>query len=138
MTTETDTKKIPKWAGCFLIFIALSLIGTCVMICNDPAKNTATPEAIKSPDEIRKERIKKAFSAWDGSHIHLENWVKESMNDPDSYEHIETRFREVGTDSVFVIMTFRGKNAFGGVVKNTVTCYTDLDGNLLGAPKSLR
>lgn len=60
------------------------------------------------------------------------------MDDPDSYEHVETKHQEIGTDSVFVIMTFRGKNKFGGVVKNTITCYTDLDGNMLGLPKNLR
>ena len=132
MTTET--KKPTKWATCFVIFIAMSIIATCVIICSDP---TPSAESDKHKELTREERIKKAFHPWDGAHINLERWVKKSMNDPNSYEHVETRFREATGDSVFIIMTFRGKNAFGGVVKNTVTCWTDLDGNIISVPKTL-
>ena len=52
------------------------------------------------------------------------------MNDPDSYDHIETKFRDNG-NSLNVVTKFRGKNAFGGMVINTVTARVDLDGNVL-------
>lgn len=73
----------------------------------------------------RKEKIEKSFSGWDGSHIELTKLIKKSMNDPDSYEHVETRYFDMG-DHLVVTTTFRGKNGFGGVVKNWVKAKTDV------------
>lgn len=70
------------------------------------------------------------FSPWDGSHNQLERYVKKHMNDPDSYEHIETRYRVVQTKTerhAEIFTSFRGKNAFGGVVKNSIMAKTNLD-----------
>ncbi len=78
----------------------------------------------------RKESLKSQFSAWDGSHIKLEQFIKNSMNDPDSYKHVETVYWDMG-DYLVVRTTFRGKNAFGGVVKNAVKARVDLSGNVL-------
>ena len=52
------------------------------------------------------------------------------MNDPNSYEHAETRYSDKG-DHLIVSTTFRGKNAFGGVVKNMVIAKVDLNGNVI-------
>lgn len=86
-------------------------------------------EKKKQEDEAkaRTEMIEKQFSAWDGSHIKLSRMIKNSMNDPDSYEHAETKYWDM-KDHLIVTTTFRGKNAFGGVVKNTVTAKVSLDG----------
>jgi hypothetical protein len=81
-------------------------------------------------EEARKEQIEKHFSAWDGSHRGLTEVIKKSMNDPNSYEHAETRYIDRG-DHLIVITEFRGKNAFGGVVKNSVTAKVDLNGNVV-------
>ena len=83
-------------------------------------------------DELkkRKEEIEKQFSSWDGAHIGLTRIIKESMNDPDSYEHIETRFADKG-DYILVITQFRGKNAFGGKVVNIIKAKVDFDGNVI-------
>ena len=79
----------------------------------------------------RKERIEKGFSSlWDGSHRELTKVIKGSMNDPGSYEHVETVSWDMG-DHLVVRTTFRGKNAFGSVVSNWVKAKTDLDGNVL-------
>lgn len=80
--------------------------------------------------EARKNRIESQFSAWDGSHRNLERVIKKSMNDPDSYEHAKTVYWDHG-DYLMVKTTFRGKNAFGGVVKNSVTAKVSLDGQVL-------
>jgi hypothetical protein len=92
-------------------------------------KKTA-PEKQKTPDELRKQRIEKAFSPWDGSHRELERFIKKSMNDPDSYKHEETFYLDKG-DYLLVKTTFRGKNAFGGTVKNWIVAKADLDGNII-------
>jgi len=74
--------------------------------------------------------LSKGFSAWDGSHIKLTEVIKESMNNPDSYEHVETVYFDQG-DHLIVNQTFRGKNAFGGTVKNTVKAKVSIDGEVL-------
>jgi len=49
------------------------------------------------------------------------------MNDPDSYDHAETKYWDMD-DHIVVLTTFRGKNAFGGTVKNSVKAKISLDG----------
>ena len=78
----------------------------------------------------REEKIKQLFSAWDGSLPALTKIIKDSMNDPNSYEHVETGYWDMD-DHLVVHTTFRGKNAFGGVVKNWVKAKVDLNGNVL-------
>ena len=77
----------------------------------------------------RRERIESQFSPWDGAHRNLERSIKEGMHDPDSYDHVETRFWDRG-DHLIVLTTFRGKNAFGGVVRNSVKARVSLDGRV--------
>lgn len=92
------------------------------------AREAAAAEAKRK--EERKERIERGFSAWDGSHRGLTKIIKASMNDPKSYEHVETVYWDMD-DHLVVKTTFRGKNAFGGVVPNWVKAKVDLDGNVL-------
>lgn len=77
--------------------------------------------------KARAKRIQEQFSPWDGSHRKLESFIQKAMNDPDSYEHVETVYWDRG-DYLIVETTFRGKNAFGGVVKNFVRAKVTLDG----------
>lgn len=90
-------------------------------------------DAPKKP-KTREEQIKECFSAWDGSHRKLERWVKNNMNDPSSYEHIETRYVD-NTTSIGIIMKFRGKNAFGGKVVTTVIAQCDNNCEIIGTPQ---
>ena len=78
----------------------------------------------------RKKKIESQFSAWDGFHRNLERVIKESMNDPGSYDHAKTVYWDMG-DHLVVRTTFRGKNAFGGIVKNSVKAKVSLDGQVL-------
>lgn len=99
---------------------------------NKRAEYIAEIEKQKREEEKRKrkEMIEKQFSAWDGSHRNLTKFIKEQMNDPDSYEHVETIYWDM-KDHLVVMTTFRGKNAFGGVVKNAVKAKVSLDGEIL-------
>lgn len=78
----------------------------------------------------RKEKIALQFSSFDGSHTNLEQFIKDKMNDPDSYEHIQTIDIDKGT-YLIVTTRFRGKNAFGAKIINVVKAKVDLDGNVL-------
>jgi hypothetical protein len=78
----------------------------------------------------RKEKVEKQFSSWDGSHPALSRMIKENCRNPDSYEHIETRFRDDGS-SIFVITKYRAENGFGGMSIGTVSARVDFDGNVI-------
>ena len=61
------------------------------------------------------------FSAWDGAHRTLERRVEAQLKDPDSYEHVATRFSGTEENPTRITMTFRAKNSFGAVVTSTAT-----------------
>jgi uncharacterized protein YaaR (DUF327 family) len=48
------------------------------------------------------------------------------MHNPDSYEHVQTRVWDMG-DHLVVSTTYRGTNAFGGIVKNFIKVKVDID-----------
>jgi hypothetical protein len=115
------------------VFALVVLLIAIVDISNDPdpaadeteditQEETAEPEL--SPEEQRREFVEEQFSAWDGSHRELVRLVKDSMNDPRSFEHIETRYTDNG-DTIVLQMRFRGSNAFGALVQNTVIAEAD-------------
>ena len=64
------------------------------------------------------------------SNIKLTREIKKTMNDPESFDHIETRFKDLGNEIV-IHESFRGKNSFGGLVVNKVVATVDIDGNVL-------
>jgi hypothetical protein len=79
--------------------------------------------------EQRKQNIEKLFSQWDGSHIELSKKIKESLNDPNSYEHIKTTYRDRGL-SLTIYTTFSAQNGFGGTLKRQVVVVSDMLGNI--------
>lgn len=112
----------------FLLFLATGKRTDSGSSSSSSSSSTvATP---KTSEEIRKEKIEILFSAWDGSHRGLTDVIKKSMNDPSSYKHDETVYWDKG-DYLLVKMSFRGKNAFGGVVMNWVKAKVDLNGNVI-------
>lgn len=80
--------------------------------------------------EKRKQMIVEQFSSWDGSHINLTEAIKKNMNDPSSYEHVSTKYFDMG-DHLKVVTEFRGTNSFGAKVKNTVIAQVGLDGHII-------
>lgn len=96
----------------------------------EAAKAKAAAEAEARNKAARRELIEKQFSVWDGSHRNLTKKITDAMNDPDSYQHVETKYVEF-SDYLLVTCSFRGKNKFGGVVKNTVLAKVDLNGNVI-------
>ncbi|MDD2633950.1 MAG: hypothetical protein PHW82_00455 [Bacteroidales bacterium] len=85
--------------------------------------------AFKS-DNIQSCEVKQQFSAWDGSHNGLTTYIKNSMNNPSSYEHVSTRYSIVD-DVINVETKFRGTNAYNAIVTNTAIANIDLDGKIL-------
>lgn len=77
--------------------------------------------------ETRKLAIKSQFNNWDGSHINLEQSIKKSIADPNSYEHVATNY-DVIRDTLYILTDFRAKNAYGGKVVTRVKGVYTLEG----------
>lgn len=94
------------------------------------SSDTTKTTAPRTKEETRKEQLSEHFSVWDGSHRGLTTVIRTTMHDPSSYKHVKTVYWDKG-DHLIVKTTFRGKNVFGGVVKNWVKAKVDLNGNVI-------
>lgn len=133
---EPQKRKPVGCGGAIAILFVVGIIAA--IIAGDPAgtsKGTA-PEAALTPEQQRQQKIDAQFSGWDGAHRSLERSVKAGLKDPDSYQHIESRYGDKG-DYILVRMEFRAKNSFGGYVVNVAEGKYDLDGNAIEPPKVL-
>lgn len=74
----------------------------------------------------RKKAIEAQLSPWDGSHPSIVKLIKARMHDPDSFIHDETYFDD-NEDHVYFETKFRGRNVFGGVVRESVSAVLYLD-----------
>lgn len=74
--------------------------------------------------EVAMKANEKYFSAWNGSNPEFVKVIKDRMNDPDSFQHVETSYADKGS-YLRIQMTFRGKNAFDATVTSIVTCTFD-------------
>lgn len=142
-------RKGNKEIGCFgsifiivvVVIIAAKIVGGGSPATRNPGPGagpgtgsaSSAPAKPKTAEEIRQEKIERQFSAWDGAHLKLERSVEDSLKDPDSYEHIETRYGIKG-DRLTVVMTFRAKNSFGGYVVQQAKGVYDIEGNTLEQP----
>jgi len=93
------------------------------------AKEAAALAAATAKAE-RQKKIEGQFSGWSGAHYNFERLIKQAMNDPDSYDHVETKYIDKGS-FIRVFCTFRGKNAFGGMVKNTKVADFSIGGDFI-------
>lgn len=78
------------------------------------------------------EQIKPQFDSRDGSHIDLTKRIKYILDDPGSYKHAETKY-EIKDDHIIVRQSFRAKNKFGALVKQTATAKYTFDGEFIEA-----
>lgn len=123
-TQYTPAKKKPS----LIIIVGGGFIGVCVLF-GIIAELTGMPKSSPKP-RTEEATVRPGFSGWDGSNRSLEKIIKDSMHDPSSYAHDKTSYWDL-KDHLIVKTTFRGKNAFGAVVKNTVSAKTDLQGNVI-------
>lgn len=109
------------WAIC--LFIVITIINS----NNEVSEKSNVENVVKI--ESSEEKLLKKLSAWDGSLRPLVDIVKENMKDPDSFDHDKTTYLQTKNDSTdFLIkMTYRGKNSFGAVVKNSVRCIYNIN-----------
>jgi hypothetical protein len=111
-------------------FLSALAVAFFIFIAFGSGDDDSKTNADGTPKTERQIQLEKQFSAWDGSHIELTKIIKKAMNDPDSYEHVETVYWDM-TDHVVVRTTYSGKNAFGGRVKNWVKAKADNNGKII-------
>jgi hypothetical protein len=121
ISPEKENKNKQTLKGAIIFFIIVAII---YFACGGSGDTKLTAE------QQHKKRIEAQFSAWDGSHINLTKMIKQSMNDPGSYENVETKFFDMDT-YVVVNQTYTGKNAYGGRVKAFVKAKIDTLGNVI-------
>jgi hypothetical protein len=101
------------------VFVGLGVLGS--VIGPDKTENADGSGTSSSPntDESEQERRTAGFhclSGWDGSHRELVSALKDSLRDPDSFEHIETKITPVNDKGEHVLlMRYRARNGFGGM-----------------------
>lgn len=77
-------------------------------------------------------RLNSMFSS-EGYHIGLVQRIKGMMNDPSTFEHVETKYGyyKDADNHVFLYMKFRGSNSFGAKVVNKVGAKVNLNNQIL-------
>ena len=95
---------------------------------DDSKINRLYRKAVKA--NKRQGEIEKDFSAWNGRHVELTKYVKKYMFNPGSFEHIETKYADMG-DYLIIEMTFRGENRLGAKAINTIRAKVSLDGDII-------
>ncbi len=122
MNKKSNPKDVKK--GCLILTVLIAIIVSVAAItCDNEPKKFLTKQ------EIHQQNIQKLFSGWDGSHIKLTEKIKKTLNDPKSFEHIETTYKDM--DSFLIVnTTFTAKNGFGGTLKNEVIIISDTLGNI--------
>lgn len=117
-------KKILKY-----FLITISIIILIIIIAAIFSPKPVSPEPELTPMQKKAQKIEAQFDT-DGSHIELTKYIKDNMNNPNSFEHIKTVY-SINGDILIVTTEFRGSNAFGGIVKNSITATIDLNGKIL-------
>ncbi|KAB0537048.1 hypothetical protein HNQ68_003159 [Pseudochrobactrum saccharolyticum] len=83
-------------------------------------------KSLETPLTAREQYIKKCFEYYHASVPNLVDYVKERLRDPSSFEHIQTKYRDDGTDNLRVRMQYRAKNGFGGTNNETVSAIVQI------------
>lgn len=118
--------------GCGGAIGLLLLVSTCVALTSDgdtPTANATGNEVVETAeaDEAAEEAEKKrkgfhCLSSWDGSHRELVSAFKQTLREPDSFEHIETRISPVSKEGNHaLLMQYRARNGFGGMNVGSLT-----------------
>lgn len=124
-------KRKPMGLGTGIVLVVFVAIVAGQFVDTPPTTAKAPePKVEKTAAQLRADKIQAAFRITDGSHFQLTRHIKKNLKDPDSYEHIETRYGIEG-DTVNLATTYRAKNSFNGFVVSTATAKANIDGTLI-------
>jgi hypothetical protein len=120
--------QILKILGILIILLFLGKLSG--IIKDNKSANTNVEQKQKTEDEILKEKITNQFSYYDGSHYKLVAFVKERLNDDESFKHVKTESSVYG-NNILVFMKYRAKNGFGATILQSISAVYDIEGNLV-------
>lgn len=116
-------------SGCTSVFIVTAIIVLaiiCLSFIDLPSSHPVPP--------TRNDQITSQFNSSDGSHRRVVEYVKSGLKNPASFEHVRTTYTD-NSDHLYIEMTYRGTNGFGGVVTETYRANVSLDGRIMGVDK---
>ena len=90
------------------------------------AKLAEAQKLYKENEEKKAKFEKECFTAINGYNLPLVKYVKKNLHDPDSFEHVETKFKLMDSYAV-VVMEYRAKNGFNAMRLNQVTAKINYD-----------
>lgn len=77
-------------------------------------------------------KLKELFDSYTGRNTYLElTFADEYLNDPGSYEHVESRYWPNDDGTFRYYLKYRANNAYGGVVTEEVLLRADLNNNII-------
>jgi hypothetical protein len=76
------------------------------------------------------ENTKVVNSAWDGSVSQVEKYIKDNLNDPDSYKSVKWSVIYNEPDGYKVAHEYRAKNGFGAVITKRQIFYLNFNGEV--------
>ena len=126
----TDKFELQGWHKAILFIAAM---WTIIVVGGNYEGNYGSNRSTSSSPE---KAIEKQFSPWDGSHITLTGIIKSRLHDPSSFEQDETKYM-TNSDHIFVIQSYRAKNGFGAMRKQTAKAKFDFNGNLIGEVETM-
>ncbi|MFS7164575.1 hypothetical protein [Serratia proteamaculans] len=101
----------------------------------DWCKQSYDKEPLSLARMVNFDAFKSNVRSFDSSYRPLTAAIKESMNNPSTFEHVETSYRfMLDNSSPYAVVTtvYRGSNSFGALVKNSISAKVDLrTGNIV-------
>lgn len=91
---------------------------------NKDESSTYTPSTITPKAEVKNNK-------WNGGVKQVEDYLKRTLRDPDSYESIEWSEVKQKDDGYYVRHKYRAKNGFGGYVVVNQLFHLDFSGNVV-------
>ncbi len=98
-----------------ILLIALSVAFLCILFItfSKPSQSTEHENGDGQQTNNFDYKTKLLFSPWSGSNDQLVQLVKSNLHNPNSFEHIETRYEKHSSTEISVAMKFRAENGFG-------------------------
>jgi len=112
----------PKLARWSLIVVAFFTLISAVSQDQNPIAQT--------PADARAKQINTLFNGTDGTHLNLSIIVQAGLTNPDSFQHQQTSYKDMG-EYLVVSMTYQAKDDSGMTVSKLTRAKVDLTGKVI-------
>lgn len=142
---DKDSKAAGRKA-CFTLLIVIVVVGfLCYLFSDGDTGSSGTGIATNLPAEhfesqavdsvaikkkARTDSLNNGFDHTDGSNIGLVKYVKDNLNDANSFEHVSTKYWDDGS-YLRINMKYRAKNGYGAYMLSFIKADVDLAGNVI-------